>query len=759
MPTVARLPTIVTVGTFSGAGTGNRSPSRRLARQRPWPGGERPSGRRRRCRLGKWTRVRDTSPARGYTRPIRGARFPRPRPGRPGPCWTRLRRAGSRRQATGGPGPVADGPQGTQSGYDAPQPGSAPYPPPRHVPWRPPPGQRYGQHPFEQDSPGTAGPRFPGEQRPGYGPGPYGESFVGPGPGAFPVPGPAFAPGAGDPGARASPDRRPRPGDHPATRHPASFPAGWGKGRDLLAARTRPGRGRQARSPRASNRPRPATTRRACPGTDCRSPVSSSRLVISMRARRSLERRPRHSPDPAGPVHECPDPGMPGPGGGSFGPVSADGPAGNPRPRTVRHVDDDPDRVLTPTTIFAPGSLVNPPDDGEDDRSDSRPFAGPGWCAPRLRCAAWLRAVPWPRLTAWSLRAAGCLSRSRSGPSSGPAGGRRRPGGSPEGRRPRGGSLAQVTSQPTTAQPAVPDTRPPVTARLGSTTRTRSRRPRARRRQDFPRRTPAARPAVPRPAYPPGYPHDPGREPRQQAPGWSGSEGFQSRGDPREPGGQPYSDGHSPAANSPAARTRATRPGGAGSGGLPRFWCLPWPRCARASPPGHGYPGPARVASGGPPLPRSGGPPRRVRGPWRATGTVRGVPGVAPGRTGRLSGLRPSPPRRRTPLPGRTRRETAGRGRRGHPAARVPPVRRARRPGGSAPAASARLHPDQSCLRAPGGKADGQPPENREPGRPLLGPGLNPRRINLLQGPAATADAATSRVRPRQKPDQAGGRP
>lgn len=44
--------------------------------------------------------------------------------------------------------------------------------------------------------------------------------------------------------------------------------------------------------------------------------------------------------------------------------------------------DSDPDRVLTPTTIFAPGSLVNPPDGGEDDPRDSRSLAGPGAAPP-----------------------------------------------------------------------------------------------------------------------------------------------------------------------------------------------------------------------------------------------------------------------------------------------------------------------------------------------------------------------------------------
>ncbi len=76
-------------------------------------------------------------------------------------------------------------------------------------------------------------------------------------------------------------------------------------------------------------------------------------------------------------------------------------------------------------------------------------------------------------------------------------------------------------------------------------------------------------------AAPPGYPRDPGQQPRPEAPGWYGPGEFQSRGTGRAPGGQPY-----PAPPGPAAHP--------GPGAFPG---------PAGAPPGRGYPGPADWAS------------------------------------------------------------------------------------------------------------------------------------------------------------------
>ena len=100
----------------------------------------------------------------------------------------------------------------------------------------------------------------------------------------------------------ASPGRVPRQGDRPGTRRPASSPVRWARGqaRTIQAPRS------QARSPEVSRRLsrgrcRPATPPGAC-RTRARRPAVSSLRPVSSR----LARRPPASSLPAGPVPECP---------------------------------------------------------------------------------------------------------------------------------------------------------------------------------------------------------------------------------------------------------------------------------------------------------------------------------------------------------------------------------------------------------------------------------------------------------------------
>jgi hypothetical protein len=87
-------------------------------------------------------------------------------------------------------------------------------------------------------------------------------------------------------------------------------------------------------------------------------------------------------------------------------------------------------------------------------------------------------------------------------------------------------------------------------------------------------------------AVPPGYAHDMGQEPRQQAPGWRGADGFPSQGEVRGPGGQPYPGGPGPGLAGPGSAGYAP-PGYPGPGAFPG---------PAGFPPGHGYPGPAGQA-------------------------------------------------------------------------------------------------------------------------------------------------------------------
>jgi len=286
-----------------------------------------------------------------------------------------------------------------------------------------------------------------------------------------------------------------------------------------------------------------------------------------------------------------PGPAAPGPRGQSGtwpgGPVPADGPTGNSHPGPGRLVDDDPDRVLTPTTIFAPGSLVNPPDGGEAGRPDSHPFAGPGGrrpvtarhpVTPRTqarahgpRRAASRSQVPTPAQGSARPGPAGGGFAGPGGypPESGPAPGMfpgpggfpeqgpfppgtafPGPGGFPAGGAPAGGAPAGGAGYGAPGYPAPGPGTPrfdhPYPGPGGGT--------------PFAGAPGATPPGFPGPAgygppagqqfpgqqaMPPGYAHDPGQEPRQAH--WYGQDGFPPQGEARGPGGQPYHGGPGPA--------------------------------------------------------------------------------------------------------------------------------------------------------------------------------------------------------------------
>lgn len=276
--------------------------------------------------------------------------------------------------------------------------------------------------------------------------------------------------------------------------------------------------------------------------------------------------------------------------------MPADGSPGNSRPRTARQIDDDPDRVLTPTTIFAPGSLINQPDDGEGDRDDPHPFAGPGGAPPGY--------ASFPGQDGWSGAGGfpphGAFPGHGAEPGPGPAG-FTGPGGFavqspvPPGGRPPGpggfaanGAPASGAGYGAAGYPAPgygpsrvdypypgPGAVPPADSpAAGYGPPPGQRYP----GQHYPGRQ------FPGPAMPPGYAHDRGPDPRQQMPGWRSPDGFRSPGDVRGAGGQPYPGGPGPA---------VPGPGGYASPGYPAAGAFPG---SAGSPPGHGYPGPGGQA-------------------------------------------------------------------------------------------------------------------------------------------------------------------
>ena len=496
-------------------------------------------------------------------------------------------------RATGGPaGPRYDRPPSfDRPGYEAPPPGSPPYPPPGAFPGGPPSGQRYGQHPFEQQpgaaGSGPAGPGFPGDQRTGYGPGPYGDSFDGQGPGGFPGSGPGtgFAPGTGDPSGQGFAGPGAAAGGPPGYPPPGQFPGSTGQG---------PG------TPGGPYQAGPTQAGFFAPGQQQAPPGYYAAGMTQA------------GPPAAGPFVP---PGQfsagqafPGAPAAQYGPgwtgqaAPSSGAPGNSRPRTIRQVDDDPDRVLTPTTIFAPGSLVTPPDDGEGDRFDSRPSAGPAGTPPGYGTAnhgaanhgAPPGSASFPGQGPWSAPGAfpqaGAFPGAGTAPGPGTVGGASGQGGFPGNGGPAGGAGHGAAGYPAPGRdtprfdhpyPApggTPFTEVPGAAPPGFPGSVGYGVP----NHGVPNHgvpnhgagnhgTPSGERFSGPSAAPPGYPRDPGHQPRPQAPGWYGPDDFRSRGDIRVPGGQPY-----PAPPGPA--------------GYPGPGVFPGPA---GPPPGYGYPGPA----------------------------------------------------------------------------------------------------------------------------------------------------------------------
>ena len=454
--------------------------------------------------------------------------------------------------------------------------------------------------------------------------------------------------------------------------------------------------------------------------------------------------------------------------------MPADGPAGNPRLRPGRLIDDDPDRVLTPTTIFAPGSLVNPPDGAEGDRRDPHPLRR------ARRCAAWLRRPlpgPGPVARARRLPAAGCLPRPwvphqgqdprrrrvrRAGRLS--AGASRRPQGcSPgppvslsRGRSRRGRRFPCLAAfLPTAAPPTAPDT-----ARLAT--------PAPGYGAAQVRPPPTREQFHGQPGVPPGYGPDPGLGPRQQAPGWHRTRTGSRRRATRA--GRAASP--TPAAPAPPGKARRgyASPGYPGAGAYPGHASAPaGARLPRAGGPAgrSGRPAAFPGQDGYPPV--AGGSCQGCRDP----GAVRGLPGVASagrarrGRRGSRRGRRDGQRRRlrarypvKTALPRRLPNRTRGARARAEWPGRAGPARAARRPpavsrplpaattaGPVAPAAASSDHLGNSRRWRAGrrGRARG----SRESRRPLLGAGG--RRSGRHGGACLTqADAATAAgTRPR----------
>jgi hypothetical protein len=286
--------------------------------------------------------------------------------------------------------------------------------------------------------------------------------------------------------------------------------------------------------------------------------------------------------------------------------------AGNPRPGHPRPVDDDPDRVLTPTTIYAPGSLVNPPGapggDGHGHgqfpaAADAGPAgpgpAGPGYAPPSPGYATYPGhgAVPagsyqappgYPDYAPYQAQQApqppgtfpgpgpgtfpvppGPVDGAGYGPGYGPGYGRESyppPGyGAPAYDSPYpGGGAAPAAGAQGTAPRAFPGPAgygPPPGGQFTGPAYG----------QQFPGQPPSQQ-FPGQPPVPPGHGYDYGSQPRPQASGWHAADAFPPPGEARGPDGQPFSPG--PAGPRPAAYPP---PAYQGPGG----------------PPGpHGYPGP-----------------------------------------------------------------------------------------------------------------------------------------------------------------------
>ena len=353
MPAVARLLTIVTVGTFSGGRRGQPEPDAGA-----WPGAALARGR-------TVARAADPVPAGGRTG-FAGAAFPL---GALLSRWTRRRRARhygarispvramagpatpGRRQAcprAGLPGRGTAPAAGHRSRAPAagrpavPAPHMAPSPAARRrdsrtrpAPVRPAAvragtGQRWSR-------PGRSWSRVPTDQGPGRVPGPYGDGFAGQGPAVFPAPGPVgFVPGPGDPAAPgfAGPDRlRRRIAWLPAAR-PVSRPDGARAG---ISRRPVPGRapaGRLVRPRPAARAARPGAARLPRGGHGARRPagrwpVRPPGQFTAGQAFHGAAPAAQFAPGWAG--AGAPGPGGQGAGGGSF--PAGHGGQGGPLPR------------------------------------------------------------------------------------------------------------------------------------------------------------------------------------------------------------------------------------------------------------------------------------------------------------------------------------------------------------------------------------------------------------------------------------------
>jgi hypothetical protein len=272
--------------------------------------------------------------------------------------------------------------------------------------------------------------------------------------------------------------------------------------------------------------------------------------------------------------------------------------------------------VLTPTTIFAPGSLINPPDGGDGDPRAARPFAGPGGAPPGYGAPSGY--APFPGQEAWSAPGGYPPPGAFQGPGPVPGpvnGGFAGPGGYPPEQAPPpgmfpgpGGFAEQGAFPPGNAFPGGNGGFPGYGAGPGYGPVGYPPPGYGPTGSDHPYQGNGGAPfggapGVPPPGFPggaghglppdqqfpgqppmpPGYAQAPGQDPRQQPHGWYGQEGFPPPGGARGPDGQPFPGG--PGAPGPAGYNNA--PGYPGPGGYPG---------PAGFPPGHGYPGPAGQA-------------------------------------------------------------------------------------------------------------------------------------------------------------------
>lgn len=330
---------------------------------------------------------------------------------------------------------------------------------------------------------------------------------------------------------------------------------------------------------------------------------------------------PQAGPAPAGQFApgwtgtEAPGPGAPRPGGGASptagsagqsyarhdGPGSADGPAGKPRSRPSHPADADPDRILTPTTIFAPGSLVNPPDGGEGSRPESHPFAGPGAAPPGYGAPSGY--APFSGQGPWSAPGAGPAGGGFAGPGGGyPPGPAPGPGMFPgpggSGGGPGYGGAGYQAQAPGYGPPGFDHPYPgdggvpygnasgPVPPRFAG-----GAGHGAQPGQQFPGQPPV----------PPGYTRDTGQGPRPQAQGRYRPDGVPPYGETRGPDGYPLRGAPGPAGPGQAGYASPGYPGpGAfgGPGGFPRGNGFPGPAGQAGSQGRSAFPGQAGYADG-----------------------------------------------------------------------------------------------------------------------------------------------------------------